>query len=157
MSAIRTFVLGSLIGVAAFVATTASAASLTPVNSGFSASGPTNLTGPGGVGGPCTSTFYGSIDAFGNGTINGPASTFVGSSLICSVIKGQNTWQLVPTSPTTGELRNVRVVALGLIACQGTVRGTLVGGVFTFDTVLPGNCRVSGTLSTWPTVGIVWP
>jgi len=157
MSAIRTFVMGSLIAVGAFAASAASAASLTPVNSGFSASGPTNLTGPGGIGGPCTSTFHGSIDAFGNGTINGPASTFVGSSLICNIIKGQNTWQLVPTSPTTGELRNVRVVALGLIACQGTVPGTLIGGVFTFDTVLPGNCRVSGTLTTSPTVGFAWP
>ena len=157
MSAIRTFAWVSLIAVGAFAASAASAASLTPVNSGFNASGPTNLTGPGGVGGPCTSTFYGSIDAFGNGTIYGAASTFVGSSLICSVIKGQNNWQLVPTSPTTGELRNVRVVALGLIACQGTVRGTLVGGVFTFDTILPGNCRVSGTLTTSPTVGIAWP
>ena len=157
MAAIRTFAWVSLIAAGAFAASAASAASLTPVNSGFSASGPTNLTGPGGVGGPCTSTFYGSIDAFGNGTINGPASTFVGSSLIGSVINGQNTGQWVPTSPTTGELRNVRVVALGLIACQGTVRGTLVGGVFTFDTILPGNCRVSGTLTTSPTVGIVWP
>ncbi|MCC7634863.1 hypothetical protein [Stenotrophomonas rhizophila] len=151
---------GLLLGAAAVIATTAHAASMTPFNSPFIASGPTDLqAGP--YGGPCTSTFYGAIDGAGNATIDGPMSEFVGSDLICTLIQGVGQWTLVPTSPNTAEIRDAEVAAPGLISCFGTVPGTLVDGVFTFDAVLDSDkgipCKVSGTLKTSPPVGIQWP
>lgn len=151
---------GLLLGLGALTTTTASAASMTPANSVFQASGPTELqAGP--FGGPCTSTFYGAIDASGNATIDGPLSEFVGTSLICNVIQGVGQWTLVPTSPTTAEIRNAEVAAPDLVRCFGTVPGTLVNGVFTFDAELESDrgfpCYVKGTLTTTPTVGIQWP
>lgn len=154
-------VAGLLLGIGAILTSPAAlAASMTPANSVFQASGPTNLiAGP--FGGPCTSTFFGSIDGAGNATIDGPLSEFVGDSLICKLIQGVGQWSLVPTSPTTAVINNAEVSAPGAITCFGSVPGNLVNGVFTFDAVLESDiglpCQVSGTLTTTPTVGIQWP
>ena len=156
----HSLVVGMLLGIGALVTTSAHAGSMTPVNSPFIASGPTDLqAGP--YGGPCTSTFYGAIDGAGNASIDGPMAEFVGTDLICNLIQGVGQWTLVPTSPSTAEIRNAEVAAPGLISCFGTVPGTLVDGVFAFDAVLESDhgipCKVSGTLKTSPPVGIQWP
>ncbi|WP_448133908.1 hypothetical protein [Stenotrophomonas rhizophila] len=151
---------GLLVGLGTLSTTAASAASMTPANSVFQASGPTNLAaGP--ISGPCTSTFYGAIDGSGNATIDGTLSEFVGTAHICQVIRGIGQWTLVPTSPTTAEIRNAEVGVPGTLSCFGTVPGTLVNGVFTFNAELESDvgfpCYVQGTLTTTPTVGIQWP
>lgn len=156
----HSLVAGMLLGIGALITTSAHAASMTPVNSPFIASGPTDLqAGP--YGGPCTSTFYGAIDGAGNATIDGPMAEFVGDAPICHIIKGVGQWTLLPTSPTTAEIRNAEVGAPGLITCSGTVPGTLIDGVFTFNAQLESDqgasCHVSGTLKTIPTVGVQWP
>lgn len=153
-------VAGMLLGIGALVATSAHAASMTPVNSVYQASGPTNMAaGP--ISGPCTSTFYGSIDGSGNAIIDGPLAEFAGTAPICQVVQGIGQWSLVPTSPSTAEIRNAEVGVPGVISCFGTVPGTLVDGVFTFDAELESDagvpCYVSGTLKTTPSVGIQWP
>lgn len=156
----QSLIAGLLLGIGALISNPALAASMTPVNSPYIASGPTDLqAGP--FGGPCTSTFYGAIDGAGNASIDGPMSTFVGAAPICHVIQGIGQWTLVPTSPNTAEIRNAEVGAPGLITCFGTVPGTLINGVFTFNATLESDqgipCQVSGTLTTTPTVGIQWP
>lgn len=155
MSAIRTIALSALLTAGAVVSAPALALSISPANTTFTATGTVNLQGPGGIGGQCTVTFRGTV-ANGVATVNGAQTTFQGTGLICGIIRGVGNWPLVPTSGNTIQIQNVRVTAAGIVNCgPGPVNGNLVGGVFSFDATLPGNCRVASTsVPTLPALSV---
>ena len=152
---------GLLLGFANLVNySAAEAATITPINSAFHASGPTYIAvGP--IGYSCHATLVGDIDGLGNAGIHGPSSRFEGTTPACTVTLGIDQWILVPTSPTTADLRNVTFELPGWFECTGDAAATLVDGVLIFHGELEadnGNvCRFSGELRTTPTIGISWP
>ncbi len=117
------------VGVAALMtmglAAQASAFSLNPKpTTSLTITGPTTLSAFGTTIN-CTSTFGGSINASGVGSIS--SASFSGSG--CGIVSPSGLpWTVTAIDATHADITNVKVVVAGLVTCgPGTVHGTLVG------------------------------
>ncbi|MBA3810912.1 MAG: activator of alkane oxidation [Caulobacteraceae bacterium] len=134
----------------------ASAFSLSPKNTNFTASGPTSLTANG-ITLACTSTFTGKTNKKGTGKITGFSA--VGQPGCTSVVGSNFPWNAKATSATNIKFTNVQVgiPSFGINCGPGTVNSTdNASGQVTFNATLnPGNCQVSGTVQSSPAITIV--
>jgi hypothetical protein len=138
------------------LATSAQAYHFSPVATKFTATGPTTLSQNGQTIN-CTSKFTGKTNATGSsGNITGLSIT--GSDIRCGLVSGTNfPWKGKPTGATTGKVMNAEVTSPLGTCGPGTVSPIgLSGGVITFNNILnPGSCKVTGTVTTSPTLSVV--
>ncbi len=150
----------SIIAIAAIAALglagQASAFSLSPTSTKFTASGPTSLTANG-VTLACTSTFTGKTTSTGTGKVTGFSAT--GQAGCTSIVGSNFPWKAKAISATDIKFTGVQVGIPGFGINCGP--GTVVAqdnntGAVTFNATLnPGNCQVSGTVQSVPAITIV--
>jgi hypothetical protein len=144
------------------LATHASAYSLNPKSSPVTIAGPTTMSVLGIPFANCTSTFKGSIDSTGVGSIT--SAVFSGSSTCTSITAANLPWGVTATG-LSGSTGNVSISSVevkeGLVTCgPGTVTGTVDNstGNATFSGSL-GVCGVASnpTVPTSPAVSVSNP
>ena len=148
MKTLRTIGLSSMLFLAA---TPLFAASVSPANTSFSASGSTTLVKSGITVG-CTATFVGKTNADGSGAQVTSAS-FTGGTLCSSISAVGLPWTITAPSTSSATLSGVQVnTPLG--GCgPSTVNAGWSNSSSTLtlsNAQLSGGCTVTGTLSTTP-------
>jgi hypothetical protein len=122
------------------------AATASPVNTTFTATGATNLS-VGGLNVPCTSTFVLVTDGSGNVTVT--QATFSGGGLCSSVHANNLPWSVSLPTTTTAVINGVNVSA-SIVTCSGNANATIGSSSITLSGSI-GSCGVSGTLAISPT------
>ncbi|RUL80055.1 hypothetical protein [Dyella choica] len=148
----KALVFGSMLAAGALSASSAFAYHANPVNTTFTATGPTSMTALG-VPIPCTSTFVLVTD--GSGNVRVTAASFSGSR-VCSDLKAMNLpWTVSISSLTIATIQGVSVTTPFGMRCAGNVGATVDNSKseITLNGSL-GTCTVNGTLSVTPTFSI---
>ncbi|HEV2364969.1 MAG TPA: hypothetical protein VGS12_12320 [Caulobacteraceae bacterium] len=125
----------------------ANAYTLNPKGKSFIAKGPTSAS-KGGLTIACTSTFKGSINSLGVGTVT--SATFTAGSALCSGVKATGLpWKVTATSLTTATVHKAGFTsALGNCGPNSVVLhqyGAYKSGKFTFNATFTGGCTAKST------------
>ncbi|AYJ51645.1 alkane oxidation protein activator PraA [Rhodococcus sp. P1Y] len=132
----------------------ASAATISPANTAFTAPGTIVVTTPASFGLPvtCSISLSGSTSADGSSAAI-TAAQISGSNRLCGLPQLKNLpWTLTPTSATTGEVSNVGFSLLGYNCGPATLAGTFDNMTNTLTSTnqpMSGNCTIN-SLSVQP-------
>jgi len=126
------------------------AATASPVNTTFTATGATNLS-IAGINVPCTSTFVLVTD--GSGNVSVTQATFSGGGLCSSVHANSLPWSVSLPTTTTAVINNVNVSA-SIFTCSGNANATIGNSSITLTGQISSACSASGTLSISPTFSV---
>lgn len=132
----------------------ASAATISPANTDFTAPGTIVVTTPASFGLPvtCSISLSGSTSADGSSAAI-TAAQISGSNRLCGLPQLKNLpWTLTPTSATTGEVSNVGFSLLGYNCGPATLAGTFDNMTNTLTSTnqpMSGNCTIN-SLSVQP-------
>jgi hypothetical protein len=133
----------------------AAAASFSPLNTRFTATGEIGLA-TGSAGFACTAVLKGKTGKKGHAKIT--SMVLSGSDPHCAGTSATGLpWKAKPASTVGAKISNVGFSGGGLGACGPGAAGVQVNGsgTWSFDDLLPPNCIFSGSLSTSPPITIV--
>lgn len=125
---------------------------LIPENTKFTGKGNTSAT-KSGITLKCTADFGGDVDGTGTGYVN--SGSFTGE-LGCSSVTLKNLpWKSVAVGKSAVHIENVTFDSPIGNCGPGTIAVKLASGIISFSNVqLPGNCTISGRITTSPKLSI---
>jgi hypothetical protein len=143
----KTLVMACVMAAGTIVAAPVFAASASPVNTTFVATGATNLS-IAGINVPCTSNFVLVTD--GSGNVSVTQATFSGGGLCSSVHANNLPWSVSLPTTTTAVINGVNVTA-SIFTCAGSANATIGSSAITLVGTISSSCSATGTLGISPT------
>jgi hypothetical protein len=130
----------------------ANAFEFSPESKTFVGTGPTSAT-LNGITLACTGTLHGKTTKTGIGKVT--SGSFTGAAGCSSVGLQGLPWTMKATGASTATVANVTFTSPIGNCGPANLPVNVSGGVISFTNATLGNCKVSGTLTTTPTISIV--